>query len=101
MFKKQITVNIQELDSQIGKLTQELAVEVNDEKFELTTQKLKDLIELRTELYESKVKNSVKPLVVSGLFGLTSVVIVLKYEEANVITSKAWSTAIGMFRGGR
>lgn len=154
MFNKQIRRNIKDLDVQIGKLTKEIEEMTNDNKYEVTMDKLKDLTELRgllakglkedetsdslleldkqieelakaiqmlrrdesysdkmkkleeltkirCQLEESKVKNSVKPVVTSGLLSIASIAIILKYEETDVITSKAMSIATSMFRGNK
>jgi predicted RNase H-like nuclease (RuvC/YqgF family) len=152
MFRKQLTINIEDLDRQIGTLSNELEELKKDSKYEATMDKLKMLTELRTslakglkeneksdalsemdrqieeltlvvnhlgrddvyseklaklealtkvrcQLGESKVKNSVKPVIVSGLLGMTSMLIVLKYEKDNVIiTSKAFSMVSSMFK---
>lgn len=155
MFKKkQLNVNIEQLDLQIGKLSEELEALKKDSKYESTIDKLKHLTELRAglakslkenetseavmqmdkqieeltlmlsnmgrneeysdklhtleeltkvrcQLAESKVNASVKPIMVSGLLSIASVVIVLKYEETEVITSKAFDMAKGIFKGGK
>lgn len=101
MFKKQLTVNIEDLDLQIGKLNKELEEMEDDDKYVLTMEKLKSVIELRCKLSESKTGSSVKPLVVSGLFGIASLIVVLKYEEKEVIVTKAFTMATSMFRGGK
>lgn len=101
MFRRQLTANIKSLDLKIGKLNEELeGIDDNDE-YEITIGKIESLTALRCKLSESKNVNSVKPLVVSGLFGIASVVIVLKYEETEVITSKAFNMATSMFRGSK
>lgn len=103
MFKKQITVNIKELDLKIAKLNEELEeIEDDDDKYDSTMDKMKRLTELRCKLFESKNTNSVKPLVVTGLFGIASTLVVLYYEDKEVIiTSKAFNIATSMFRGGK
>lgn len=101
MFKKQLTVNIEDLDLKISKLNEELETEENTQKYDLIIKKLEALTTLRCKLSESKVNGSVKPIVVSSLLGIASLVIVLKYEEKDVITSKAISMLPGMFRGGK
>ena len=101
MFRRQVTINIKDLDLQIGKLNQELILEEDDDKYNTIIEKIESLTELRCKLSESRVNGSLKPVVVSGLLGIASVVIVLKYEEADVITSKAFNMATSMFRGGR
>lgn len=103
MFKKQITVNIEDLDSKIGVLTKELEEIEDEEEYEIAVSKIDSLVELRTKLAKSKADGrvSVKPVVISGLFGLASVLVVLKYEERDVITSKAFNMATSMFRGSK
>lgn len=101
MFKKQLTVNIKDLDLKISKLSKELEeIEDNDE-YDITMDKMKALTELRCKLSESKVNSSVKPLVVTGLFGVGSTLLVLYYERAEVITSKAFNNVTSMFRGSK
>lgn len=102
MFKKQLTINIEELDKKIGKLNEKLSsLEEEDEDYELTVSKIEDLTDIRCKLSESKVKSSIKPLVVSGVFGVATTVIVLRYEKTEVITSKAFNMVTGMFRGSK
>ena len=155
MFKKkQLYVNIDELDLQISKLSRELNELEKEDKYEATMDKLKSLVELRStlakglkedetsdaviemdkqieeltkvlehtrrdeehshklakleeltkvrcQLAESSIVGSVKPVVVSGLLSIASVAIVLKYEETEVITSKAFDMAKGMFKGSK
>lgn len=101
MFKRQLTVNIKDLDLKIGKLNKELETMEDDEKYEMTLVKLTELIDLRCKLSESKDNGSVKAVVISGLFGMASLIAVLKYEEKDVITSKAFSMATSMFRGSK
>lgn len=157
MFKKQLNVNIKDLDVRIGKLNEELEELERDNKYEATMDKLKSLIELRAsltksfkenelgnvddsvlemdkqieeltkkigylgsntkyteklteleeltkvrcQLAESRVNGSLKPAIVTGLFGIASIAMVLKYEESEVITSKAFNVATSMFRGSK
>jgi len=154
MFKKQLNVNIKDLDLQIGKLSKELEKLKKDNKYEATMDKLKTLTELRAtlakslkdgesndgvlemdkqieeltkrvqhlgrdeaysdklnkleeltkircQLAESKEKGSVKPIVVSGLLSIASVALILKYEETEVITSKAFGMATSLFKGSK
>lgn len=155
MFKKkQLNVNIEQLDLQISKLSEELNTLKRDSKYEATMDKLKNLTELRAmlakslketeksdaivemdkqieeltvmlanmcrneeysdklakleeltkvrcQLAESKVKASVKPIVISGTLSIASMVLVLKHEKTEVITSKAYDMVKGMFKGGK
>ena len=154
MFKKQLSVNIKELDEQIAGLNEELKDWNKDSNYDSTMDKLKTLVELRKtlaeslkgnesseaitemdmqikaltkelqtlerddaycdkmakldeltrircELAESQTNGSIKNVVVSGVLGIASVAIVLKYEEKDVITSKAFSMIPSVFRGSK
>ena len=103
MLKKQVTINIEDLDLKISKLSEELELLEEDEtdKYDRIMTKMDKLTELRCKLAESKVNGSLKPVVVSSLLGIASLVIVLRYEEKDVITSKAISMLPGMFRGSK
>lgn len=99
-LRKQVTVNIEELDKQIGTLIEELEIVEDDEEFEKITKKLEALTNLRCKSAESRMVNgSVKNVVVSGVLGLVSLGIVLKYEEKEVIVSKAFNMLPTMFKG--
>lgn len=101
MFKNQMNKNIERLDFEIGRFTDELMLEEDNAKREVIMEKLNKLIELRTKLEENRVKGSVKPMLISGAFSVASIALVLKYEEANVITSKAFGMATSMIRGSK
>lgn len=90
-----------ELDKQIEELTKMMVYLGRDEKYSDKLAKLEELTKIRCQLAESKVKASVKPAVVTGLFGMASMVVVLKYEQAEVITSKAFGMATSMFKGSK
>ena len=87
------------MDLKIAKLTEELEELGDFKKIEETMVKLERLTELRCKLSESSKLGSVKPAVVTGLFGVVSMVMVLKYEEKDIITSKAFNMVTSMFRG--
>lgn len=102
MFKRQISVNIKDLDLKIGKLTKELdLMGEDDEKYEVTMMKIDSLTDLRCKLHESRVEGSIKPIVLSGLLGVIPLILVLKYEEKEVITSKAFNMLPSMFKGSK
>lgn len=101
MFKKQLTVNIEDLDLKIRILTEELALTEDDDKYNTIIGKIDKLTEIRCKLAESKVNGSLTPVVVSGLMGIASLVIVLKFEKAEIITSKAFNMVPNLFRGSK
>lgn len=99
MFKKQVNVNIKDLDVRIGQLNEELLELEDSEEIEKTIKQIEQLTDIRCKLSESNKLGSIKPVVVSGLFGVASMVMVLKYEEKDIITSKAFGMVTNMFRG--
>lgn len=101
MFKNQMNKNIERLDFEISNFTEKLMGVENDQELNAIMDKLNRLIELRTKLEDNRTKGSVKPMLVSGAFGIASIALVLKYEEANVITSKAFGMATSMIRGSK
>lgn len=104
MFNRQLSKNIKELDKKIGVINEELDTIdlIEDEEIERLTKQLDKYVDLRCKLAGSKnINGSVKGAVVTGVFGIASVVIVLKYEETDVITSKAFNMATSMFRGSK
>lgn len=103
MFNRRLKKAIHELDLQILCLEEKLSTFYldydNQDDYDKTVAKLKELIELRNKLSETKVNESITPQVVSGLIGIASIILVLKFEKTEVITSKAFGMAGKMFRG--
>lgn len=99
MANKQLVKNIEELDVYINKLMNELMVLVDPTEIEEVEMRLKHATEIRNRLSENKVRESYTKEIISGAIGLTGMVLVLKHERAEVITSKAFSMATKMFRG--
>ena len=90
---------VEEVDRQILELAKELVdLELNNEYLSKMKQ-LDDLTKIRTQLNESMIKGSSKDIIIQGAISVTAMVIMLKYEEKDVITSKAINMVIGMFRG--
>lgn len=92
---------VMEMDKQIEELTKIVANLRKDDTYSDKLAKLEELTKTRCQLEESKVKDSVKPIVTSGLLSIASVVVILKYEKTEVITSKAFGIATSMFRGNK
>lgn len=90
---------IVELDRQIEELTKMVAHLESDESYMTKFKKLEDLTNIRCQLSEAKVKESNVPVIISGVIGLGGILLVLKHEKAEIITSKAFSIATKMFRG--
>lgn len=100
-IKRQVTVNIEELDKKIGVLNKELDAAETYEDYETIMTKLESLTDLRCKLATSRVENSTKSVIVGGLLSVASLVVVLQYENENVITTKAFGMLPNMFRGSK
>jgi predicted RNase H-like nuclease (RuvC/YqgF family) len=88
-----------ELDRQIEELARMIEYLESDEVYTAKLHKLDELTKVRCQLSESKTKESNIPVILSGVVSISSILIVLKHEEANVITSKAFGMIPKMFRG--
>lgn len=99
MTNKQLRMNIKSLDFKIALLSTKLTSEEDDVQYEKALTKIEDLTKVRCQLASSLQESSNKGAVISGIFGVAGIVIVLKYEEKEIITSKAFSMLTGLFRG--
>lgn len=99
MTNKQIKANIKELDKQIGELALHIKEETTDVKIDKYLKRMEQLIELRAKLAESLETGSIKRELISGAISVGAICLILKYEEANVITTKALGLATKLFRG--
>ena len=81
-----------ELDKQIEELTRMVIHLESDEVYTAKVKKLEDLVNLRCQL-------SNVPAILSLVGSVGAIVLVLKHEQAEIITSKAFSIATKMFRG--
>jgi len=97
-MNKQIKKNIKDLDVMIAQLNTQL-IEADEDEYSEIESKIQSLIKARCDLADSFNKGSVAPLMISGSFGLASVLVVLHYEKSEIITSKAFSMANRMFKG--
>jgi len=88
-----------ELDKQIEELAKIIATVQIDEEYEAKVRKLEDLTKVRSQLSEVRSKESNAAAVISGVVGISSVIMVLKHEKTDIITSKAFSIATKLFRG--
>lgn len=89
---------IYEMDKQIEELTKVIHNLERDAVYTSKLAKLDELVKLRGSLTESKVKSSYKPLIISGVFSVSSVALVLHYEKVDVVASKAFGM-LKSFRG--
>lgn len=87
-----------ELDKQIEELAMMIAKIEVDEVYDRKLKKLEDLTKIRGELSECKVNESNAPAVITGVLGMTTVLMVLKHEKTDIITSKAFNIATKWFK---
>ncbi len=99
MFNKQLKRNVSELDVRISKIYESIDKAESDDARKKLLDQAKELADLRNKLSEVKTRESLVPIVVPGVVGLSAILLVLKYEETSIITSKAWGMATKMFRG--
>lgn len=90
---------IELLDKEINELTAVLSKMQIDLDFDSKMKKLDELTRVRTQLSEAKTNESHTSAIITGAVGLAAILLVLKYEETDIITSKAFSIATKMFRG--
>ena len=91
--------NIKTIDEEIGKLTEGLVDLAGTDEYGKNIKRIDELTNIRTKLIEGSGDKAIKELLLSGTVTLTSILLVLKYEKADIITSKAFSMATKMFRG--
>lgn len=90
MIKNQNSDNILRLDLEIAKLQSELD-NVEGEQYDKLLEKLESVVNLRVVLAESKTKTSILPSVISGIAQVGSLLLVLHFEKADAVTSKAFN----------
>lgn len=103
MFNKQLKRNVKELDVRISKLYEKLDTATSGEERKQLIEQAKELADLRDKLSEIKTRESalqsVLPVVVPGIVGLTAMFMVIRHEETNIITTKALGIASKFIRG--
>ena len=99
IFKKsKLQENIEALDLEIGVLTEELIDAEGDHK-ETIIARIEKLVDIRNVLVTDKVNCSHSKEIVSGAIALVGILAVLKYEQTDIITTKALGMATKLFRG--
>lgn len=95
---KTIGQNIRDLDNQIGELLSKY--EHTEEEIEKTgiLEEIEALTNIRLELKASKVEGSSSSVWVSGAISIATVVLIMKYEETDVIATKAFNIATRIFK---
>lgn len=99
MFNKQLKENIKKVDKEIGRLMDEWINETNPMIKQERKEQIDKLTEVRVKLSECKVSEAIVKEVLSGVVGIGSLLVVLKHEKYDVITSKAFGMIGKAFRG--
>lgn len=99
MFNKQLKSNIKEIDVEINKLIVEMKdIEDEDERNAIET-RIDKLSIIRQKMSEDLVNESYSKEILAGAVSLGAIVLVLKHEKSEIITTKAFSMATKLFRG--
>lgn len=96
--KTKLQENIDALDIEIGVLTKEL-VDSKGDDYEEISSKIERMTEIRASLANDKVTGSYSKEIISGAVAIAGLVLVLKHEKTDIITTKAFSMATKLFRG--
>lgn len=96
---KEYSDSIYELDEQINTLIKSVKSLERDDVYLAKMKKLEDLVKIRIDLMDSKVKASIAPYLIQGAIGLFGMVLVLRYEKTEIVTSKAFGLVTRLFRG--
>lgn len=100
MLNKKLNKNIKKIDETIEVLMEQaMAEDITKQKYDEIMAKIDKLTDIRRQLSENKVSESHAKEILSGLIGITGMVLVLKHEKADIITTKAFSMATKLFRG--
>ena len=92
--------NIKRLDEAIEKTMVDMESKyLSYDEMEALNARLETLTDARTKLYDSLKKNSIRPSLVTGGFGIGAILLVLYYEKTEIVTSKAFSAAMRMLEG--
>jgi hypothetical protein len=90
---------IKKLDEQISTLITSVKNLERDDVYLAKLKKLDDLVKIRVDLMDSKVKASIAPYLIQGAIGLGAMILVLRYEKTEIVTSKAFGLVTRLFRG--
>lgn len=95
---KTISQNIKDLDNQIGELLSKYEHTEGDVEKTVLMEEIETLTKIRTDLKASQVEGSNSGIWVSGALSIATVVLIMKYEETDVIATKAFNIATRIFR---
>lgn len=93
--------HIKVVDGQIKSLFYELSeLDSDSEDYENVLQHIDKLVEIRQDLTENRMETKFGGVdvntIVNGGISIASILAIMKYEKAEIITTKAWSLATRM-----
>lgn len=95
---KTISQNIKDLDNQIGELLSKYEGTEGEVERTVIMEEIGTLTNIRLELKASQVEGSNSAIWVSGALSIATVVLIMKYEQTDVIATKAFNIATRIFR---
>ena len=96
MFKNK--KNIKHVDKQIGDLLRLYEAVTSDAERTEVMEEIRNLTEVRETLNSSGLDGSSKGLWVSGGLSIASILLIMKHEEADAFTTKAFNIATDFLR---
>lgn len=91
-------LNIKRLDNKIGELILQYNEEEDEVKRTVILEEIEALKDIRIDLKTSRVEGSNSHLWISGAISIASILLVMNYEEEDVITTKAWNIVTRIFK---
>lgn len=91
-------LNIKRLDNKIGELIIQYNEEEDEVKRTVLLEEIEALKDIRIDLKTSRVEGSNSHLWISGAISIASILLVMNYEEEDVITTKAWNIVTRIFK---
>jgi hypothetical protein len=99
MFNNKLKKNIKACDEAISMFTKELKSSKDPKQQKICMDAIDYYTKQRGLLSEQKVRESHAPAIISGVIGLGAIILVLRYEKVEVITSKGFGMATKFIRG--
>lgn len=91
-------LNIKRIDNKIGELIIQYSEEEDEVKRTVILEEIEALKDIRIDLKTSRVEGSNSHLWISGAISIASILLVMNYEEEDVITTKAWNIVTRIFK---
>jgi hypothetical protein len=88
-----------EIDKQIEELASLIAKVEFDDTYSTKMKQLEELTKVRCLLAESKLKGSYTSEIITGVASISAILLILKYEQTDILTSKSINIAMKLFRG--